>query len=123
VILLDTNALIWLATAHPRAKPLQEASTPLRLSPVSLLELCFLEEVGRLQIAPGRALPDLAASIGVPLDSPTSAELFQAAVGVSWTRDPFDRLLVAHAHCRSWPIATGDRNLLAHLPAEAVFPL
>jgi PIN domain nuclease of toxin-antitoxin system len=49
-----------------------------------------------------------------------------AAVGGSarvarWTRDPFDRLLVAHARIRGWKLATGDAALLDELrPSERV---
>jgi hypothetical protein len=57
------------------------------------------------------------------LDSPSSARLFEAAFDLVWTRDPFDRLLVAHARYRKWRLATGDRFLKEELPAEAVFPL
>ena len=31
------------------------------------------------------------------------------------TRDPFERLLVAHARLRGWRLATSDGPLLAHL--------
>jgi len=37
-------------------------------------------------------------------------------MALSWTRDPFDRLLVAHARLRGWRLATADTTLLAHLP-------
>jgi len=50
------------------------------------------------------------------LDSPSSEVLFRNAADVDWTRDPFDRLLVAHARCRRLRMATGDRFLLKKLP-------
>jgi PIN domain nuclease of toxin-antitoxin system len=37
---------------------------------------------------------------------------------VGWTRDPFDRLLVAHAFYRGWRLATGDHDLIERLGAE-----
>jgi len=43
VILLDTNALLWVYTGHARGRTLARASG-LYISPVSLLELAFLEE-------------------------------------------------------------------------------
>jgi PIN domain nuclease of toxin-antitoxin system len=33
----------------------------------------------------------------------------------SWTRDPFDRLILAHVRVRRCRLATGDSTLLAHL--------
>ena len=48
MILLDTNAIIWLAQGHRRARPLQ-ALARLHISPASLLEIQFLVEAGRLR--------------------------------------------------------------------------
>jgi hypothetical protein len=49
------------------------------------------------------------------LDDPPAASWFAAALDLSWTRDPFDRLLVAHARIRGWRLASGDTVLLGHL--------
>jgi len=48
------------------------------------------------------------------LDDPPASRWFDRALAGSWTRDPFDRLLVAHAQLRGWRIATGDTAILAH---------
>jgi PIN domain nuclease of toxin-antitoxin system len=42
---------------------------------------------------------------------------------VTWTHDPFDRLIVAHARVRRHRLATADSVLLEHLPASAVVEL
>jgi PIN domain nuclease of toxin-antitoxin system len=52
-----------------------------------------------------------------------SVDLFDVAVDLSWTRDPFDRLIVAHARLRGWRLATGDRMILAELPEKSVIGL
>jgi hypothetical protein len=52
-----------------------------------------------------------------------SLDLFDAAVDLDWTRDPFDRLIVAHARLRGWRLATGDRVMLAELHANSVIGL
>jgi PIN domain nuclease of toxin-antitoxin system len=49
LILLDTNALLWLHQGHPRCRPLKRYAGRLYISPVSLLELQLLIEVGRLR--------------------------------------------------------------------------
>jgi PIN domain nuclease of toxin-antitoxin system len=123
VILLDTNALIWLLAGHGRAAELAQAGGRLYLSPVSLLELQFLVEVDRLEVEAGRSVADVAADPRWQLDSPRSDVLFGNALSVEWTRDPFDRLLIAHARCRRWRLATGDRRILAQLPDNAVLRL
>jgi PIN domain nuclease of toxin-antitoxin system len=44
------------------------------------------------------------------------AELTKAAVGLPWTRDPFDRLIAAHAIVAGVPLVTADRTILENLP-------
>lgn len=113
--LLDTNAVIWLLIDHPRAQPLVQSGVRLYLSPVSLLELQFLVEVGRLP-EPEGGVGALARDSRWALDNPASDLIFKAALEVAWTRDPFDRLLVGHARCRRFRLATGDRHLLGRVP-------
>lgn len=121
MILLDTNALIWMHTGHARARTLGHASG-LYVSPVSLLELAFLEETKRIRLVPN-ARQSLAEDPRWAVDNPMSFDLFGAAFDLSWTRDPFDRLIVAHAQLRGWRLATGDRMILAKLPGNAVMAL
>ncbi len=123
MILLDTNAVIWLLTGHRRAKPLAETGARLYLSPVTLLELKFLIECGRLEEVGDNALEAVSKDRRWQLDDPASERLFMAALPLDWTRDPFDRLLVAHARCRRWKFATGDRRLQEKLPPTTVLDL
>jgi PIN domain nuclease of toxin-antitoxin system len=85
------------------------------MSPASLLELQFLVEAGRLRLRAGAAARDLVEDDRWAIDDPPSGEWFRRAVDIGWTRDPFDRLLVAHARLRGWRIATGDAELLERL--------
>lgn len=114
MILLDTNALIWLDQGHRRAGTLLRRSPRLYISPASLLELQFLEESGRLRLAKGDAQA-LAVDDRWTLDDPPAAAWFAAALDLSWTRDPFDRLLAAHANVRGWRLATANETLLKRL--------
>lgn len=123
MIVLDTNALLWLLTGHVRARQLQTTAERLYLSPVSLLELKYLEEAGKLRLVQGSTIDDIAADRRWRLDSPASDVLFRAAVDLDWTRDPFDRLIAAHATCRRWRVATGDRAMQAALPSRSVLAL
>jgi PIN domain nuclease of toxin-antitoxin system len=114
VILLDTNALIWLHRRDRRARILEKRAT-VYASPASLLELQILVESGRLRLRPGVSVEQLMADAPWLLDDPPSADWFSRAVEIGWTRDPFDRLLVAHAELRGWRLATGDAELVARL--------
>jgi PIN domain nuclease of toxin-antitoxin system len=115
VILLDTNALIWLQQDHPRAARLTRFGARLYVSPASLLEIQFLLESGRVRVRRNMTVLDLLADDRWLQDDPPSTAWFGAAVAVGWTRDPFDRLLVAHARLRRWRLATSDVAVIEHL--------
>jgi PIN domain nuclease of toxin-antitoxin system len=57
------------------------------------------------------------------LDDPPATAWFETAGHLSWTRDPFDRLLAAHAQFRGWKLATGDTRLLEQLGPRYSFEL
>ncbi len=118
MILLDTNALIWLLAEHKRARKLPRG-TRLYVSPASLLELRFLDEVGRVRLRASReAIED---DDRYAVDDPSSAALFKAASSLAWTRDPFDRLIIGHARMRGWRLATSDRHTIDNLdPSEVL---
>jgi len=92
-----------------------EAETPF-VSPIVELELTYLYEVGRVSEPAAAPLSALRASIGLELADAPVAELVQAAVGLSWTRDPFDRLIAAHAIVANSPLVTADETIRQHLP-------
>jgi PIN domain nuclease of toxin-antitoxin system len=121
--LLDTNAIIWLHTRHPRAAALSAIPARLYISPASLLELQFLTEAGRLRLRSGATIAQLADTEEWLVDDPPSADWVEAAALLGWTRDPFDLLLVGHARLRGWRLATGDRSLIDRLGARACVPL
>ena len=114
MILLDTNALIWLESGHRRARPLLQQSGRLYVSPASLLELQIAYEAKSLRLrgaTPRWVLDDDRWLV----DEPPAVEWFLGAGEVGWTRDPFDRLLVAHAVLRRWQVATADTLILEQL--------
>jgi PIN domain nuclease of toxin-antitoxin system len=122
MILLDTHAAIWLAQGHRRARPLH-AFPRVHLSPASVLEIQFLAEIGRVRLAAGLGPEAVARDQRWKLDEPPAGRWFEAACDVGWTRDPFDRLLAAHARVRGWKLATADDVLIERLPAADVIAL
>lgn len=121
MILLDTNALIWLDRGHSRVRKLAQMPR-MYISPANLLELQVLVEAGRVRLTTS-SLAALAADSRWTLDDPPAASWFEKAWDLGWTRDPFDRLLVAHAHLRGWRLATSDGPLASHLDAADVIEL
>jgi PIN domain nuclease of toxin-antitoxin system len=114
VILLDTQAFILLEQRRPRARPLLRQSGRLFISPAMLLELQMLDEAGKFHW-PSGFLTAVAHDERWVLDEPPTTAWFLEAASVGWTRDPFDRLLVAHARLRGWRLATADVTSLEHL--------
>ena len=115
LILLDTNAVIWLHRGDRRAATLAQRSTRLYASPATILELQFLIEAGRLRLRAGASVTQLIHDDRWVIDDPASAAWFEKASEIGFTRDPFDRLIVGHARLRHWRLATGDRELLGQL--------
>jgi PIN domain nuclease of toxin-antitoxin system len=115
VILLDTHALIWFDLGRARVAPLLRGGQRLYISPASLLELQILEESGRLRLPKGDDAQALGLDERWTLDDPPAASWFAVALDLSWTRDPFDRLIAAHARLRGWRLATADETLLRKL--------
>lgn len=120
MILLDTNAVIWWASEHARSAPLRKWQGRTFVSPATLLEIKFLVECGKIRLRPNVSLAEDPRWF---VDDPSSRALFDQAEEISWTRDPFDRLIVAHAQLRRWRLATADSLLIEHLGTNRVVEL
>lgn len=112
-LILDTHFLLWVTTAAARLEefPWLGAYEPWGISPVSLLEVQFLGEAGRLRVDSERFVAAVKQDPRFVLDDPPLLALVEQALPLSWTRDPFDRLLVAHSNARRTPLCTVDREI------------
>lgn len=82
-----------------------------RVSPVALLEIQFLDEVGRLEVEQPEFSRAVASDSRFVVDEAPLAPLVEKALPLSWTRDPFDPLLAAHAEARQVPLCSLDRRV------------
>ena len=116
--LLDTHFLIWATVGSPRLAefPWFEKYHPWGVSPVSLLEIQFLAEVGRLKVHNPAFTTALLEDQRFTVDEVPLLAMVRNAFDLSWTRDPFDRLLAAHSRARRVPLCTVDRRMRAHHP-------
>jgi PIN domain nuclease of toxin-antitoxin system len=85
-------------------------------SPLVSLELTYLHEVGRARDSAETMLAALRRSIGLQISDVPLTELAQVAARLPWTRDPFDRLIAAHAIVADAPLVTADQTILSNLP-------
>jgi len=89
---------------------------PIGVSPIIELELTYLYEIGRVTEPASAPLSALRRTLGLQIDDASLAEVAQAAAGLSWTRDPFDRLIAAHAIVANAPLVTADETIRKNLP-------
>jgi PIN domain nuclease of toxin-antitoxin system len=75
-----------------------------------------MHEIGRARDPAPMMLAALRQSIGLEVADTSLAELAHTAVGLTWTRDPFDRMIAAQAIVANAPLITADRTILANLP-------
>jgi PIN domain nuclease of toxin-antitoxin system len=109
-VLLDTHFVIWIATGASRLAsfPWLDKYRPWGVSPVSLLEIQFLSEIGRIDLKNPDFTDALMADPRFVVDEVPLVALIRRAMELTWTRDPFDRLLAAHSSVRRLPFCTTD---------------
>lgn len=119
VVFLDTPIVAWLydALVSKLSQPAQTAiehSSALTVSPMVRLELQYLHEIGRILVPPAEILDELRQSIGLKESDPSLATVIRAALGITWTRDTFDRLIVAEARYENADLITKDARIREH---------
>ena len=115
MIYLDTHVVAWLYSGEtrllsPRARTFIEKS-PLLVSPMVVLELELLKEIGRLTVGAHVIIEDLRVRIGIEVCDFSFPKVVASARGLTWTRDPFDRVIVGHAVAAARPLLTKDRSI------------
>jgi PIN domain nuclease of toxin-antitoxin system len=118
-VFLDTNAVIYVHLGDRRlltrkALDIFDRAEEIQISPMVLLELQFLSEVGRLKFPAGEIVENLETVHGVTVDDLGFAHAVRRAVRLSWTRDPFDRIITAHAGVFEAPLITSDKSIREH---------
>lgn len=76
-----------------------------------LLELQYLFEIGRLTVPPGTIIDTIGRAARLRICDVPFADVVSAALQETWTRDPFDRVIVAHARLREMALITKDRMI------------
>jgi PIN domain nuclease of toxin-antitoxin system len=116
---LDTHVVVWLCEgkleqlSERATQQLQDADV--LISPVILLELQYLGEIKRVVRSPQSILRQLQIQIGLVVCDLPFSSVIEAALFENWTRDPFDRMVVAHAKANGYaPLVTADTKIQAN---------
>jgi PIN domain nuclease of toxin-antitoxin system len=118
---LDTNALAWLsegslAGLSPKIDRLLEQAD-LLFSPMVLLELEYLYEIKRSKHPARDVQRKVEHELGVRLCDLPFPTIASAALDEKWTRDPFDRLIVANAKANGFAwLISADELMRKHYP-------
>lgn len=115
LIHLDTHVAAWLyAGDAERLAPVRSrlSASLLVVSPMVVLELQYLYEVGRVSEPAEPIVADLMERYGVRLADTPFPRVVRRALGLTWTRDPFDRLIAAQAAVENVPLLTRDATIL-----------
>lgn len=120
MIHLDTQVALWLYYRLDRqiSRPAQRALArdhDIRVSPLVLVEIEILIEIGRVKLASAATLFDhLEDRLDLVQSDAAMSAVAQAACRFGWTRDPFDRLIVANAMADGAQLVTADQMILRH---------
>lgn len=119
-VYLDTHVVIWLysgATENlPDVSKALIESCELLICPMVILEVQYLKEIGRINCSSYEVIEELRAKVELQVDDLPFEIITRKAIEITWTRDPFDRLIAASSLARSYPLITKDTNLLEQFP-------
>ena len=118
---LDTQVVVWLATGKlsrfsSNSRDLLEG-TGLLLSPIVLLELECLYELKRIKLPARDIQRKLEHEVDARLCELPFATIAEAALDEKWSRDPFDRMIVANAKANGFAwLISADEEIRKHYP-------
>ena len=118
VVYLDTHVSVWLYAGlvdkiTDEAKNAIDKSD-LFVSQMVRLELQYLFEIGRVKVKADTIIKSLSKTIHLKISDVAFNQIIEEALKISWTRDVFDRLLVAEAKTLGHGFISADKNIQAN---------
>lgn len=123
-VYLDTNVVVWLAQGalrriSRRAQSALEHGT-LLMSPMVLIELEYLYELNRIKLPARDVQFKIEHELGVRVCDLPFHTIANAALDEKWTRDPFDRMIVAQAKANGLAaLVSADEEIGKNYPRTA----
>lgn len=118
MIYVDTHVIVWLYEGliiklSNKAQQLIEQHE-LVISPAVYLELQYLHEIKRVTCRASDIIEELTPAIGLSICDTPFIQIVKTAAQFNWTRDPFDRFIVAAAQNKEAQLLTKDRQIKQH---------
>jgi PIN domain nuclease of toxin-antitoxin system len=118
MIHLDTHVVAWLYAKRlnllPESVKTLLETDELCISSMVVLELEYLKETGRTNQASDVVVSELGLGIGLKVSSASLSRIIHFARRLSWTRDPFDRIIVGNAMADGCRLLTADHEIRRH---------
>ena len=114
MIYLDTHVVAWL---YPDRRLIAQSTSELieteevRISPMVRLELEYLFEIGRIRSPSDLLITYLSEHIELVVCDLGFDTVMRKAIDEVWTRDPFDRIITAHARYQGSILVTKDGSI------------
>ena len=118
---LDTHVAVWLAQGDlrriSRAAHEHIARSALLISPMVMIELQYLFQIKRISHNARDLQRKLEQELGVRVCHLSFPSIASVAIDEDWTREPFDRIIVAHAKANNFAyLISADENVRRFYP-------
>jgi len=112
---LDTHIAIWLYEKRldllsEKAKHYIEKND-LFISPVVKLEIEYLFEIEKIKDNSDTIYSFLERNIDLKIENSSFPEIIKISLNEKWTRDPFDRIIVAHSKLKDYTLISKDKKI------------
>lgn len=116
MIYLDTHVVAWLYSGLTDkltdiAKTLIN-DNEVYISAIVRLELQYLYEIKRIKDEPDVIISHLSNRIGLKICNKNFNDIISITLTITWTRDPFDRIITANALLNNNILLSKDQNIL-----------
>ncbi len=123
--IIDTHTLIWRLLESKRLSPkikniFLNKENKFLIPTICLLESQYLKEIGRIDLDMDKALSTIQEEDSFELVAYDDRVMLQS-LGLTSTRDPFDRIILAHALSSSNKIITKDKWMKKTAPHLVVW--
>lgn len=119
-VYLDTHIIVWLHLGDLKKFSKRSLGdiedSDLLFSSIAQFEMQYLFEIGRLNFNSDQILQNLHKELNLTRSDTSLPELVKEANKLSWTRDPFDRLITAQSSILELPLITKDKTIRQNYP-------